>query len=99
VTYTVVRNAPPPTFEQLGREGYCCDGCEDSVPTGTKIMPPAFDEGLEVIMDLNVGDAIDTEMRNVRQLTRVVRFYDAYNRTKHETYIMSPSAVRCRRHK
>lgn len=98
MTYTIVRQVPLPTFEQLERPpAECCVRCLNNEREPTKIMPPHAWPGMETLMELTVGDAIDTEKKYRNILGIIYRAYDFLNDTKHEIFMITPETARCMR--
>lgn len=101
MTYTIVRNAPEPTFEQLGRELGCCPYCLDGERPTTKHIPynVFVPTGMEQIALLAVGDAIDSSFKDRQRMGNVARAYDMLNGTKHELYMLDAERARCWRYR
>lgn len=98
MTYIIVRQAAPPTAEQVPWQEGCCDVCRFDKPNKIKILPTHVPDGMEQLIELEVGDALDGPWLYRNKLGYAVRAYDRINQTKHELY-KEDDVVRCWRKK
>jgi hypothetical protein len=98
VTYTIVRDVPPPTLEQLGRPpAECCPRCLNDERNTSRKLPANLKPGMEQLAELDIGDALDGPRVGRNRFGLAYRAYDYLNDTKHEIYMISHDVVRVRR--